>query len=66
MPTLGMTRQLGFREGAIFSLLNGNSSELYASSIFEFSLMVDTEESPEENDSWLCLKVYFIENLEFA
>jgi hypothetical protein len=66
MPSFGLTRQLGLRESSIIPLLDRDSSELYVGSIFELSLVVDIEKLPEETNSWLCLKVYFAEDLELT
>jgi hypothetical protein len=66
VPTLGMTRQLGLREGSVPSPLNGNATKFYARVIGELGLMIDVEKLSKEKDSWFCLEVYFVKDLELA
>ena len=66
VPALGMTRQLGFGKGTLLSPLNKNSTKFYIRTVFVLGLVVDVEEFPEERGSWLCLKIYFTENMKLA
>jgi hypothetical protein len=66
VPTLGMTRQLGLREGSVSSPLNRNAAKFYTRTVGELGLMIDVEKLSKEKDSWFCLEVYFAKDLELA